>query len=132
MPCLLGPLGTPTILLMGASNSTAGIWDRRDEDWDRVQRAAVGSLEMLLPRVVAILERAGCSEIWLVGSFASEDPDESSDVDMIVRGLRATDRGLVVHDLERLLGRAVDLAELERIPPDRLALALYGGRRLRP
>ncbi len=76
--------------------------------------------------------QAGCTEAWLVGSFARGNPTPDSDVDLLVRGMLPERRSDVVDALEHLLRRPVDLAELERIPSERLEFALDRGRRLFP
>lgn|GEM_PF-2842460 len=90
------------------------------------------SLEADLPRAVALAVHAHCTEVWLVGSFARGTPAPESDVDLLVRNLATERRAELVDALEHLFRRPVDLAEIERIAPERLALALEGARRLFP
>jgi predicted nucleotidyltransferase len=108
------------------------VWAQRDARRAGAQRSAVAEVEQVLPRAVEILRAHGCTEIWLAGSFAHDAPHASSDVDLLVRGLPVDRRGEAVDALEHLFRRSVDLAELERIPAERLSLALHGARRLFP
>jgi predicted nucleotidyltransferase len=92
----------------------------------------IAHVAALLPRAIEQLASAGCTEAWLVGSFARGTPTPDSDVDLLVRGLAPDRRSDLVDALEHLFQRRVDLAELERIPSARLEVAQNGGRRLFP
>lgn len=108
------------------------VWDRRDREAQQRRAEAMAALEAALPQAVDVLRAAGCTEAWLAGSFARGDPEPFSDVDILARGLTVASRADVWFALEGLFGRPVDLVEVERIPPDRLPLALHGARRLFP
>jgi predicted nucleotidyltransferase len=110
----------------------ASVWDQRDRDATAARDEAVAAIRALLPAAIDVLRRAGCTEAWLTGSFARGDPRPGSDVDVLARGLDPATRADVWIALEELFGRPVDLAEIERIPPERLDLALHGARRLFP
>ena len=112
--------------------ATVDVWAERDARRAGAQHSAVTEVEQALPRAVEILRAHGCTEIWLAGSFAQGAPRASSDVDLLVRDLPGARRGEAVDALEHLFHRPVDLAELERIPMERLSLALCGARRLFP
>jgi predicted nucleotidyltransferase len=79
-----------------------------------------------------MLADEGCSEAWLVGSFARGNPFPDSDVDVIARGLTPRTRPVLWWELGRLFGREIDLAEAERIAPERLATPLSQNIRLLP
>ena len=108
------------------------VWDRRDAELQRYREAAVQAVGECLPRALELLRSCGCTEVWLVGSFAAGTPGPTSDVDLLVRALPTAARSDCVDALEHLFRRQVDLAELERVPPERLHLAMAGGRRLYP
>lgn len=114
------------------STIAAPAWRRRSARVRKARTAALEHVATSLPRAVEQLVQAGCTEAWLVGSFARGTPTPDSDVDLLVRGLSPDRRSDLVDALEHLFQRPVDLAELERIPSERLEVALNGGRRLFP
>ncbi len=81
---------------------------------------------------VAAISAAGCTEAWLVGSFGRGTPDAASDVDIVVKGLMPARRPDLWWTLCSLFDREVDLAEMERIPEDRLAILLAESERILP
>ena len=113
-------------------STVSSVWDARDARARRTRSASLGSLDAALPRAVALVRQAGCTEAWLTGSFARGKPSPDSDVDLLVRHLAPEKRADLVDALEHLFCRPVDLAEIERIAPERLGLALDGARRLLP
>ncbi len=108
------------------------LWQARETARLEERAQSMSEVVSALGEAVSILADAGCSEVWLVGSFAIGTPDPSSDVDLVVRGLPSNLRAEAVDALERLLRRPVDLVEYERIDPQRLAFILAGGRRIYP
>jgi len=110
----------------------AVVWQTRTARARNAREAALRSVEAHLPRAVALARQAGCTEGWLTGSFARGTPSPESDVDLLVRDLAPEQRSDLVDALEHLFRRPVDLAEIERIAPERLGVALHGARRLFP
>ncbi len=72
-------------------------------------------LQVLRDHMPALRTRYGVRRLALYGSFARGSPSEQSDVDILVEleaplGLRFVE---LAEELERLLGRRVDLATME-------------------
>jgi predicted nucleotidyltransferase len=69
-------------------------------------------------------------EAWLVGSAAWGGFGAGSDLDVVVRGLRAAAAAEVADELARAAGVHVDLLRWEEIPPSLQARAIAEGTRL--
>ncbi len=71
----------------------------------------------MLTRAIEILRGFGCTEIYVFGSFAHGTPNESSDIDLAVRGCPQRSFFHAVGSLMRELGRRVDLVDLDSADP---------------
>jgi len=117
---------------VGDGHHAEDLWVQRERVRADERARALAEVRSKLPRAAAMLAEGGCSEAWLVGSFARGDPLADSDVDLIARGLLPRTRPQLWWDLGALFGREVDLGEAERMAPERLALVLREGIRLLP
>ncbi|MBU0765439.1 MAG: nucleotidyltransferase domain-containing protein [Bacteroidetes bacterium] len=57
---------------------------------------------------------------WLFGSYARAEEDSKSDIDILIQFIKPNNIGLIayfriVHELEKLTGKKVDLAEEDQI-----------------
>ena len=80
-----------------------------------------------IARAVAILKGAGCTQVFLFGSLASEKVREGSDIDLAIRGCP---KGSFFHLLGKLLfelDHSVDLVSLDRPDPFARYLETKGG-----
>jgi len=64
-------------------------------------------------KAIQILKRAGCSEIYLFGSYLTDKYRDDSDIDLAVRGLRKELFFGVYGELMETLNRAFDLVCLD-------------------
>lgn len=117
---------------MSDGHHAENLWAQRERARADERARTLAEVRSKLPLAAAMLASGGCSEAWLVGSFARGDPLPDSDVDLIARGLTPRTRPTLWWDLGRLFGREVDLGETERMAPQRLALVLLEGIRLLP
>ena len=67
--------------------------------------------------VAKLLKAAGAKEVYLFGSAASGSLQDDSDVDMAVAGLPPEKYFRVISDSQRLLGRPLDLIDLDEPNP---------------
>lgn len=85
--------------------------------------AAVESLKIsasyrrMLLRAIEILKDFGCTEIYVFGSLARGTQDESSDLDLAVRGCPTRSFFHALGSLMRELGHSVDLVDLDCADP---------------
>lgn len=70
-----------------------------------------------IERAAAELKGAGAREVYLFGSAAKGDPSETSDLDLAVSGLPPSVFYRVGARLSDLLGRSVDLVDLDSNTP---------------
>lgn len=93
-------------------------WLRRARTRAQEQAEADARVRARLPQVVrCLVEEFGCSEVLVFGSLVEGGSHAGSDVDLAVRGMP---RARYFHALARLahiLGRDVDLVELETARP---------------
>jgi predicted nucleotidyltransferase len=70
----------------------------------------------MLNNIVTVLSNSPVEKAWLFGSFARNEDDAQSDIDMLVR-FSADEKitlfryGGIVYNLEQVTGRKVDLVE---------------------
>jgi uncharacterized protein len=72
----------------------------------------LGKIQKKRNEILKLARRYGASEIRIFGSVARGEADDRSDVDFLVRmeqGRSLFDMGGLLMDLERLLGRSVDV-----------------------
>ena len=75
------------------------------------------SYRRMLMRAIDILRDSGCTEIYVFGSIARGTPDESSDLDLAVKGCPKRSFFHVLGSLMRELGHPVDLVDLDCADP---------------
>jgi predicted nucleotidyltransferase len=73
--------------------------------------------DVLLEEAVALLRAAGAREIYVFGSFAEGKDRENSDLDLAVEGLPPSQFFATAARLEDLLGRSIDLVDLDDPTP---------------
>jgi predicted nucleotidyltransferase len=76
----------------------------------------------MLNNIIAVLSESPVEKAWLFGSFARNEDDTSSDIDLLVRFIpneRITlfRYGGIVYNLEQITGRKVDLVEDGMLKP---------------
>jgi len=93
----------------------AFLYDRSLEGGGREEMELPESVREDLSKAIVILKEAGCTEIYLFGSFAgaSTEPTESSDIDIAVRGLPKERFFAVYGKLLTSLETDVDLVALD-------------------
>ena len=70
--------------------------------------------------IMLIARKHGARRIWVFGSVARGDADESSDIDFLVemeRGRSLLDMGGLLMDLRELFGREVDVVSVRGLKP---------------
>lgn len=82
------------------------------------------ALELPLPAIRQFCQQHDVATLYLFGSAIREDFDETSNVDLLVEFAPNAKRGLrelsvMQNELQRLLGRPVDLVEREAIEQSR-------------
>jgi len=83
------------------------------------QREGVKSVQKKLGFLSQLLgEHYGAKRVWLFGSFAWGEPHKDSDVDVLVEGLNAKVWAKAMVELERHVGRPVDLVCVEDAPKE--------------
>jgi predicted nucleotidyltransferase len=73
--------------------------------------------ELLFQEAVALLRAAGAREIYVFGSFAEGKDREDSDLDLAIQGLPPSEFFNTAARLEDLLGRPIDLVDLDDPTP---------------
>ncbi|MDR1381515.1 MAG: nucleotidyltransferase domain-containing protein [Tannerella sp.] len=76
----------------------------------------------ILNGIIAVLGKSPVEKAWLFGSFARNEEDGQSDIDMLIRfspdeKITLFRYGGIVYDLERITGRKVDLVEEGMLRP---------------
>lgn len=66
-----------------------------------------------LATAAKILKNAGCSEVYLFGSQATDRANENSDIDLGIRGLSSNSFFGLHYDLEQALNMRVDLVDFD-------------------
>ena len=70
----------------------------------------------MLNDIITVLDRSPVEKAWLFGSFARNEEDSQSDIDMLIRfspneKITLFRYGGIVYSLEQITGRKVDLVE---------------------
>jgi predicted nucleotidyltransferase len=70
----------------------------------------------MLNDIITVLDRSPVEKAWLFGSFARNEEDSLSDIDMLIRfspneKITLFRYGSIVYNLEQITGRKVDLVE---------------------
>ncbi|MDR0769331.1 MAG: nucleotidyltransferase domain-containing protein [Dysgonamonadaceae bacterium] len=70
----------------------------------------------MLNDIIMILDKSPVEKAWLFGSFARNEEDNQSDIDMLIRfssheKITLFRYGGIVYNLEQITGRKVDLVE---------------------
>jgi len=70
----------------------------------------------MLNSIVSVLSKSSVEKAWLFGSFARNEDDAASDIDMLIRfapdeKITLFRYGGIVYSLEQATGRKVDLVE---------------------
>src|SRR5512142_2381520 len=82
-------------------------------------------------RVASVLIEFELSQrVWLIGSLAWGDFDESADVDLVIEGATEEELAQLWHRFERELKRSVDLLRFEDLPGEFRSRVLSEGIRL--
>jgi predicted nucleotidyltransferase len=76
----------------------------------------------MLNNIVMILSKSPVEKAWLFGSFARNEDDSDSDIDMLVRfssdeKITLFRYGGIVYNLEQITGKKVDLVEDGMLKP---------------
>jgi predicted nucleotidyltransferase len=76
----------------------------------------------MLNNIVAVLSESPVEKAWLFGSFARNEDDAKSDIDMLIRftpdeKITLFRYGGIVYNLEQITGRKVDLVEDGMLKP---------------
>ncbi len=100
---------------------------RQRERLERAEEQAAAARQSVLS---AVRELQLADDAWLIGSLAWGGFDESSDVDLVLKGIGTKDLTRLWHRLETELGRPVDLLRLEDLPDDFRRRVLSEGLRL--
>lgn len=74
-------------------------------------------LEVLVARAAAAVKSAGAREVYLFGSAARGEAGEDSDVDLAVAGLPPAVFFRAMGAARRILGRPVDMVDLDESNP---------------
>lgn len=74
-------------------------------------------LKAKLDQAVAYLKERGCTRVVLFGSFAEGRAHENSDIDLAIIGIPDSEFYRTVAKLPTLLGREVDLVDLDDVTP---------------
>ena len=75
------------------------------------------TLTELIEKAAAALKAAGVREVYLFGSAAKGAINEGSDVDMAVSGLPPREFFRAMGEASRILGRSLDLVDLDMVNP---------------
>ena len=78
----------------------------------------VYTLDELRGIIAALLKKYGAAQAILFGSYARQEADSGSDIDLVViggSGFDPTDVFCIAEDLHRLTGKQVDIYELREI-----------------
>ena len=78
----------------------------------------VYTLDELQGIIAALLKKYGAAQAILFGSYARQEADSGSDIDLVVIGgsqFDPTDVFCIAEDLHRLTGKQVDVYELREI-----------------
>jgi len=67
-----------------------------------------------IERAIHILTSEGCKEVFLFGSLVNGSPNEKSDIDLAVTGIRKEDFFEMFGELMMALDHPVDLINLEK------------------
>jgi predicted nucleotidyltransferase len=70
----------------------------------------------MLNNIITVLGRSPVEKAWLFGSFARNEEDSQSDIDMLIRfspdeKITLFRYGGIVYNLEQITGKKVDLVE---------------------
>jgi predicted nucleotidyltransferase len=70
----------------------------------------------MLNNIISVLDNSPVEKAWLFGSFARNEDDEQSDIDMLIQftpneKITLFRYGGIVYNLEQITGRKVDLVE---------------------
>ncbi|MDR1811032.1 MAG: nucleotidyltransferase domain-containing protein [Prevotella sp.] len=76
----------------------------------------------MLNNIVSVLSESPVEKAWLFGSFARNEDDAASDIDMLIRfvpdeKITLFRYGGIVYNLEQATGRKVDLVEDGMLKP---------------
>src|SRR4051812_30405287 len=83
---------------------------QRIADQQRRARMRAARLQAMLPTVVGVLRRRGATRVVLFGSLATgAEPHASTDIDVMVEGLKLTDCAEALLELEAMLEVPIDL-----------------------
>jgi predicted nucleotidyltransferase len=77
----------------------------------------ISEKEVVLTSAAALLRSMGASQVFVFGSFARGEWNPDSDIDLAVSGLPAKVYFSAVSKLSDLLGRPVDLLDLDDNTP---------------
>jgi predicted nucleotidyltransferase len=74
----------------------------------------------MLKDIIMVLDRSPVDKAWLFGSFARNEEDSQSDIDILIRfspneKITLFRYGGIVYNLEQVTGRKVDLVEEEML-----------------
>lgn len=75
------------------------------------------SIDSLIERAAAVLKAAGAREVYVFGSAATETMRPDSDIDLAVSGLPPKAFFRSMSDAEDVLGRPLDLIDLDEDTP---------------
>lgn len=72
--------------------------------------------KMMFTKITEYLEKQPVEKVWLFGSYARNEENENSDIDLLIRFIRPNKIDLfdyvgIKQDLEDLTGRKIDLVE---------------------
>ena len=94
-------------------------------------RAGLAAIGGDLERAVQLLEEAGCTAVYLFGSFVDGTADEHSDIDLAVEGCPPGRFFSLLGQLLRELQRPVDLVDLDASSDPFVQRLLRGGELVR-
>ena len=76
-----------------------------------------GEIKHLIAKAAEVLKEAGANEVYLFGSAASGSISENSDIDLAVSGLPPENFFNAMGQTHRIIGRSLDLVDLDEESP---------------